>query len=241
MATKEKMYHDSDTARTFKEAFAEARSEGRKTFEWNGEKYTTKLKEKEKEKEKEKDKGPDQSEAETKRLSRKSEEASKEDRKPTNRGGAAALASAGVGLGAAALLGGMRKSEEQRKEREMEKASGRERSRSPVRNITPEEAAFENEGGRAFRKGGITKYATGGLTPAQRKALMEEKVAPPRGTTKQNADIFREGMKPPVDDDMGSAQPGQPGQPAKKKAKGGSIKSASARADGCCIRGKTRA
>jgi hypothetical protein len=234
MATKEKMYYDSDTARTFKEAFAEARSEGKKTFEWNGEKYTTKVKEK--------DKGPDQSEAETKRLSRKSEEAGKEDRKPTNRGGAAALAGAGVGLGAAALLGGMRKSEEQRKEREMEKASGKEHSRSPVRNITPEEAAFENEGGRAFRKGGIAKkYATGGLTPAERKALMDEKVAPPRGTTKQSTDIFKPGMKPPVDDDMGSAQPGQPGQPAKKKAKGGSIKSASSRADGCAIRGKTRA
>jgi hypothetical protein len=29
--------------------------------------------------------------------------------------------------------------------------------------------------------------------------------------------------------------------PVEKKAKGGSIKSASARADGCCIRGKTRA
>ena len=30
-------------------------------------------------------------------------------------------------------------------------------------------------------------------------------------------------------------------QPVEKKAKGGSVKSASARADGCCIRGKTRA
>ena len=30
-------------------------------------------------------------------------------------------------------------------------------------------------------------------------------------------------------------------QPVEKKAKGGKIKSASARADGCCIRGKTRA
>jgi hypothetical protein len=30
-------------------------------------------------------------------------------------------------------------------------------------------------------------------------------------------------------------------QPVEKKAKGGKVKSASARADGCCIRGKTRA
>jgi hypothetical protein len=46
MATKEKLYYDSDTAKTFKEAFAEARKDGSKTFEWNGEKYNTKLKEK---------------------------------------------------------------------------------------------------------------------------------------------------------------------------------------------------
>jgi hypothetical protein len=36
------------------------------------------------------------------------------------------------------------------------------------------------------------------------------------------------------------SQPTAPAQPV-KKAKGGSVKSASARADGCCIRGKTRA
>ena len=86
------------------------------------------------------------------------------------------------------------------------------------------------------------------LTPEEREDMRKrrddmakETVAPPRGTTKKEVDIFREGMKPPVDDDMGSAQPGQPGQPANKKAKGGSIKSASARADGCAVRGKTRA
>lgn len=88
-----------------------------------------------------------------------------------------------------------------------------------------------------------TKYK---LNPTDQDLMDEMKnppegVKPPRGNTKKLADTFKEGMKPPVDDDMGSAQPGQPGQPAKKKAKGGSIKSASARADGCCIRGKTRA
>ena len=108
MAKKEKLYYESDSGKTFKEAFAEARSEGKKTFEWNGEKYNTKLKEK--------DKGPDQSEAETKRLERK-ESSDKEEKKPTNRGGAAALAGAGVGLGAAALLSGMKRSEEAREGR----------------------------------------------------------------------------------------------------------------------------
>lgn len=234
MATKEKMYYDSDTAKTFKEAFAEARKEGQKTFEWNGEKYSTKIKEK--------DKGPDQSEAETKRLSRK-EESDKEDRKPTNRGGAAALAGAGIGLGTAALLSGIRKSEEQRKEREMGRASGKESTRSPVRNISPEEAAFENEGGKYYKKGGkVKKFDKGGstgsvLTPEQRAEMRQrrddmakEKVTPPRGTTKKEADTFKEGIKPPSPDEG----------PVKsvKKAKGGT---ASARADGCAIRGKTRA
>jgi hypothetical protein len=86
-----------------------------------------------------------------------------------------------------------------------------------------------------YKKGGkVKKYATGGLTPAERKAMLDEKVAPPRGTTKKEADIFKPGMKPPVDDDMGSAKP-------VKKAKGGMARSASSRADGCAIRGKTRA
>jgi hypothetical protein len=87
------------------------------------------------------------------------------------------------------------------------------------------------------------------LTPEEREdmrkrrdEMAKEIVAPPRNDKgRRLLEVFREGVKPPVNDDMGSAQPGQPGQPAKKKAKGGSIKSASARADGCCVRGKTRA
>jgi len=132
-----------------------------------------------------------------------------------------------------------------------------------------------------------------------RKELMDEmkneKVAPPRGTTKQFADTFKEGMKPPVDPDMGSIQPvkkakggkvkkyadggmtqqptypfygntpqaggmnggtnqtfnmqpqanaGAPNpqqQPMQNFKKGGKVSSASKRADGCAIRGKTRA
>jgi hypothetical protein len=65
-----------------------------------------------------------------------------------------------------------------------------------------------------------------GLTAAERKELMKEEVAPPRGETKKEAETFREGMKPPKDSEM---------------KKGGMVKSASARADGCAIRGKTRA
>jgi hypothetical protein len=101
---KEKLHYD-DKGSTFKEAFAEARKEGKKSFEWNGEKYNTKLKEK--------DKGPDESE----RPASKKDEDEGETKKPTNRGTAAALAGTGVALGAAAALSGMRKSEQDRKER----------------------------------------------------------------------------------------------------------------------------
>jgi len=75
----------------------------------------------------------------------------------------AALA-AGLGLGAAAGAGALAS------RRQMKSGSRSERieptmstSRSPVRNISPEEAAFENEGGRYFKKGGATKkMASGG-------------------------------------------------------------------------------
>jgi hypothetical protein len=146
---KEKLHYD-DKGSTFKEAFAEARKEGKKSFEWNGEKYNTKLKEK--------DKGPDESEAETKRLASKKDEG--ETKKPTNRGTAAALAGAGVGLGAAAALSGMKKSEQERKERALAKGREERSMKSPVRSISTEEAAWEGEGGRAFRKGGKVSSAS---------------------------------------------------------------------------------
>jgi hypothetical protein len=146
---KEKLHYD-DKGSTFKEAFAEARKEGKKSFEWNGEKYNTKLKEK--------DKGPDESEAETKRLASKKDEG--ETKKSTNRGAAAALAGAGIGLGAAAALSGMKKSEQERKERALAKGREERSMKSPVRSISTEEAAWEGEGGRAFRKGGKVSSAS---------------------------------------------------------------------------------
>jgi len=42
--SKDKIHYDSATGSTFKEAFADARKEGKKTFEWAGKKYGTKLK-----------------------------------------------------------------------------------------------------------------------------------------------------------------------------------------------------
>jgi hypothetical protein len=110
------------------------------------------------------------------------------------------------------------------------------------------------------------------LTPEEREDMRKrrddmakETVAPPRGTTKKETDIFREGMKPPKDDEgpvkketSRKLPPGvksaeeivralrpdlYPEKPSENiyKAKGGSVKSASSRADGCAIRGKTRA
>ena len=91
-----------------------------------------------------------------------------------------------------------------------------------------------------------------------KEELKKEKpyVPPSSGKDKKEADIFREGMKPPSPDEGPVTLPGKPGKapepknlpgkPEKKKdlgegatkyAKGGT---ASARADGCAIRGKTR-
>jgi len=78
------------------------------------------------------------------------------------------------------------------------------------------------------------------LTPEQREEmrkrrddLAKEEVKNPKITPRKPVEIFKEGVEPPKDDE-GPVQP-------VKKAKGGMTKSASSRADGCAIRGKTRA
>jgi len=149
----EKMHYDASGS-TFKEAFKDAREEGKKTFEWNGKKYSTEL-----EAPKSKAKA-EESKSESK------EEPAKEDKR--NRGTAGALGAAAVGLGGAALLSGMKRSEEQRKERELSKGKEDRSMRSPVRNISTEEAAWEGEGGRAYRKGGKVKKMAGGGSASSR-------------------------------------------------------------------------
>ena len=219
MAKKEKLYYD-DSGTSFKEAFASARSDGKKTFEWNGEKYNTKLKSD--------DKGPDESAAETKRISQQAEATKEEPRKPTNRGAAAALAGAGVGMGTAALLSGMRRSEETRKERELGKASGKDVMRSPIRNIAPEEAATEN-----MKKGGkVKKYNSGGTAtskPEPKKDTMPEWAKNERANRKQDELNKREAE--------GSAKEVKRNMSTFGFKNGGS---ASSRADGIAQRGKTR-
>jgi hypothetical protein len=94
------------------------------------------------------------------------EDVGKEDKR--SRGVAAGLGAAAVGLGGAALLSGMKRSEQQRKERELSKGKEDRSMRSPVRNISPEEAAFENEGGRHYKKGGKVKKMAGGGSASSR-------------------------------------------------------------------------
>jgi hypothetical protein len=169
----DKIVYDSATGSTFKEAFADARKEGQKTFEWNGKKYGTKLKGEDEPKQ---GKVKEDATIETGKRQKSAPKDEKEDKR--SRGTAAALASAGAGLGAMALLGGMRKSERDRKDREMSKGKEGRSMKSPVRNISPEEAAFENEGGRYYKKGGnVRKFAAGGTTtakPEPKKAPMPD-------------------------------------------------------------------
>lgn len=222
MAKKEKLYYD-DAGSTFKEAFAEARAGGKKTFEWNGEKYNTKLKSD--------DKGPDESAAETKRISQQADATKEEPRKPTNRGAAAALAGAGVGMGTAALLSGMRRSEETRKERELGKASGKDVMRSPIRNIAPEEAATEN-----MKKGGkVKKYNSGGTAtskPEPKKDTMPEWAKNERENRRRDELNKREAE--------GAAKEVKRNMSTFGFKNGGKVSSASSRADGIAQRGKTR-
>lgn len=219
MAKKEKLYYD-DAGSTFKEAFAEARAGGKKTFEWNGEKYNTKLKSE--------DKGPDQSAAETKRLAQQADATKEEPRKPTNRGAAAALASAGIGMGTAALLSGMRRAEETRKEREVGKASGKDVTRSPIRNIAPEEAATEN-----MKKGGkVKKYNSGGTATS--------KPEPKKDTMPEWAKNERENRRR---DELNKREAEGAAKEVKRNMSTFGFKnggSASSRADGIAQRGKTR-
>jgi len=219
MAKKEKLYYD-DAGSTFKEAFAEARAGGKKTFEWNGEKYNTKLKSD--------DKGPDQSAAETKRLAQQADATKEEPRKPTNRGAAAALAGAGIGMGTAAMLSGMRRAEETRKEREVGKASGKDVMRSPIRNIAPEEAATEN-----MKKGGkVKKYNSGGTATS--------KPEPKKDTMPEWAKNERENRRR---DELNKREAEGAAKEVKRNMSTFGFKnggSASSRADGIAQRGKTR-
>lgn len=81
-----------------------------------------------------------------------------------------------------------------------------------------------------------TQYKLNPTREELKKEMAEEEVNNPKITPRKKTEIFKEGITPPKDDE-GPVQPVKP----VKRAKGGSVKSASARADGCAIRGKTKA
>jgi hypothetical protein len=157
----EKMHYDASGS-TFKEAFKEAREEGKKTFEWNGKKYSTEMESPKASM----DSGVPKKDKSDEKVGKGYEDVGKEDKR--NRGTAAALGAAAVGLGGAALLSGMRRANEQRKESELSKGKEDRSMKSPIRNISTEEAAWEGEGGRAFRKGGKVKKMAGGGSASSR-------------------------------------------------------------------------
>lgn len=170
--SKDKIYYDSATGATFKEAFADARKEGKKTFEWDGKKYGTKLKG-EGESKQSKDYLKDAINRAPKKdtdylkdaIDRAPKQDNKEDKKEDkkSRGTAASLAGAGLGLGAMAILSGLRGAERARAERELNK--GKEYKAPPrIKDLGPGEATWEGEGGRYYKKGGkVKKFAGGGM------------------------------------------------------------------------------
>jgi len=101
--------------------------------------------------------------------------------KPTGDSGLSkATLAAGLGLAGAAgagLLAGRRRMQSGTRGERIEPTMGS--TRSPVRGMTAEEAAFENEGGRAFKKGGKTKnMASGGSASSRGDGIAQ------RGKTK---------------------------------------------------------
>jgi hypothetical protein len=225
----DKIVYDSATGSTFKEAFADARKEGQKTFEWNGKKYGTKLKGEDEPKQ---GKVKEDATIEAGKRQKSAPKEEKEDKR--SRGVAGTLAGAGVGLGALAALSGMRKSEQSRKDREMSKSKEGRSMKSPVRNITPEEAAFENEGGRYYKKGGkIRKFAAGGVIPAKPAPKKDNTPIPAwLQNERKNQDQDRRNRKEREEYDKG--------EKTRLKDQGGFKKGGVTRGDGIAQRGKTK-
>lgn len=216
----DKLYYDSATGTTFKEAFADARKEGQKVFEWNGKKYNTKLKGEDAPKPKQsKYKESDTIEAGKREKSAPKEESKKEEK--SSSGAGAAAAAAGTALGAAALLSGMRKAERGRKEVGLEQAAkereGRAKSGSSLRmpgsrmdkndpysmtlgsDLDPKSMMKNSRlsGDTEYKKGGkVKKFAAGGLAenvPAKSNMPPRQKI--PGGPPKKSAPPLPEWLK----------------------------------------------
>lgn len=113
----DKLYYDSATGATFKEAFADARAEGKKIFEWNGKKYNTKLKGEDEPKQ---GKVKENATIEAGKRQKSAPKDKEESEDKGSRGTTAGALAAATGLGAAAALSRMRKAEAGRKEGTLE-------------------------------------------------------------------------------------------------------------------------
>lgn len=251
----DKLYYDSATGTTFKEAFADARKEGKKVFEWNGKKYNTKLKGEDE---------PKQSkykESSTIEAGRREKSAPKEEEKKEEKrsGTGAAAAAAGTALGAAALLKAMRKSGQDRGEGDLERAArereGRAKSGTSLRmpgsrmdkndpysmtlgsDLDPKSMMRNRLSGDIdYKKGGkIRKFAAGGVTPppaSTPKSAPKRPLPPELQREKDNQDQDRRNRKEREAFDKYDK--------TRLRDQGGLKKGGVTRGDGIAMRGKTK-
>lgn len=249
----DKIVYDSATGETFKEAFADARKEGKKTFEWNGKQYGTKLKGEEQGKVKE------DSTIEAGKRQKSTPKEEKEDK--SSRGTGAALAATGTALGAAALLSGMRKSDRDRKEVSLEKAAkereGRAKSGTSLRapgsrmdkndpysmtlgsDLDPKTMMKNRRmsGDVEYKKGGkIKKFAAGGTPPPSAPKPAPKRTGPPipewLENERRNQEQDRRNRKEREEYDKG--------EKTRLRDQGSFKKGGVTRGDGIAMRGKTR-
>ena len=204
----DKIVYDSATGSTFKEAFAGARKDGKKTFEWNGKKYGTALKG---------ENGPKQGKVST--------------------------------TGVAAGIAAAKDQEERRKQIRNINTSPRLDDILAARNISNQVAYKAEQKNKSASQEEQKRVADLQSTSAGR-ALTD--IQAPRITKRMQANqAYADATKKEFQnrDSMArSAYEGQgydydamkKGGRVKKMAGGGMTKSASSRADGCAVRGKTR-
>lgn len=252
-----KVLYDIDTGDTFKEAFAGARKEGKKVFEWNGKKYNTKLKGEDEPKQGKVKEDP------TIEAGKRQKSVPKEDKKEDkdSRGAGAAAAAASTALGATALLSGMRKSERDRKEVSLEKAAkereGKAKSGTSLRmpgsrmdkndpysmtlgsDLDPKRMMKNSRlsGDVEYKKGGkVKKYAGGGTTPPPAPKPAPKRTGPPipewLQNERKNQEQDRLNRKEREEYDKG--------EKTRLRDQGGFKKGGVTRGDGCAMRGKTK-
>lgn len=198
IARAKSMEEDSggETQKTFKQAFAAARSGGDKTFMWQGKKYTTELAQP-------KSKKPDEDERTAERRMTAIGDKWREEKK--------ARESAAVPKASAAEM-------ERRKKMEKEQA---------LETVSPETAIIGGPGLKAVQKGA---QALAGREAA--KQVVKKRIDPSFSPIK---DIT------PRPSQISSAPRRIGNEPLKIGMKsGGKVSSASSRADGCAVRGKTK-